>query len=147
DVIGKGERPAYRTTILGGNGAGLAVAVFLLRNGDYDLTIIEESGKLGRDVNPFYLWQYIRLLKERKVKIMTRSKLVAMDENRLILTGAGADARVEADCMIVALQDPDTQWLTSPAISGKETYVIGDAKKPRRLNNAIHDGYRLGMVI
>jgi 2,4-dienoyl-CoA reductase (NADPH2) len=78
---------------------------------------------------------------------MTRSKLVAMDENRLILTGAGADARVEADCMIVALQDPDTQWLTSPAISGKETYVIGDAKKPRRLNNAIHDGYRLGMVI
>ncbi|OPY83517.1 MAG: NADH oxidase [Syntrophorhabdus sp. PtaU1.Bin153] len=147
DVIGKGERPAYRTTILGGNGAGLAVAVFLLRNGDYDLTIIEESGKLGRDVNPFYLWQYVRLLKERKVKIMTGSELVGTDGSRLMLTGAAAGARVEADSMIVALQDPNTHWLASPAISGKEIYIIGDAKKPRRLNNAIHDGYRLGMVI
>ncbi|OPY00253.1 MAG: NADH oxidase [Syntrophorhabdus sp. PtaU1.Bin002] len=147
DVIGKGERPAYKTTILGGNGAGLAVAVFLVRNGDYDLTIIEESGKLGRDVNPFYLWQYIRLLKERRVKIITRSKLIGIDGSKLILAGATTDKSLETDGIIMALQDPNTQSLASPVISSKEIHVIGDAKKPRRLNNAIHDGYRLGMVI
>jgi hypothetical protein len=30
---------------------------------------------------------------------------------------------------------------------GKEVYYIGDAKRPRRLLNAIHDGYRLGMEL
>ena len=30
-----------------------------------DVTIVEASGKLGRDVSPFYLWRYLKLFKER----------------------------------------------------------------------------------
>jgi hypothetical protein len=47
----------------------------------------------------------------------------------------------------MALLEPDEYWYNSTLNIAKEVHFIGDAKKPRRLNNAIHDGYRLGMVI
>ncbi len=127
--------------------AGLGVAVFLLGAGDYELTVIEESGKLGRDVNPFYLWQYVRLLKERGVKILTRSSLRGISGTTLHLAARGKDESIEAEGLIVALQDPQRSYGTFAQEQGKELHYIGDAKQPRRLNNAIHDGYRLGMVI
>jgi len=118
-----------------------------LRQGDYDITIVEESGKLGRDVNPFYLWQYVRLLKERGAKILIKTTLTNVSGNTLHLDLRGESQQIEVDGCIVALQDPHRSWVSFGHEYDKEIYYIGDAKQPRRLNNAIHDGYRLGMVI
>ena len=147
DIISGAVTPPKKLAIIGGTGVGLGVAVFLLHHGEYELAIIEESGRLGRDVNPFYLWQYVRLLKECKVKIRLRSLLVGTDGANLVLSGPGADRSIEADALVMAVQEPTRDWPTSGLRGGKEVYLIGDAKKPRRLNNAIYDGYRLGMVI
>jgi len=147
DIIAHKKKPPTAIAIIGGNGVGLGVAVFLLRSGDYDLTIIEEGGKLGRDVNPFYLWQYVRLLKERGVKIFVRTALNGISANVLQLDMRGKNTSIEVDGIIMALQDSHRSWDSFARKHGKEIYYIGDAKQPRRLNNAIHDGYRLGMVI
>lgn len=147
DIIAHGKKPPKNIVIIGGNGVGLGVAVFLLRQGDYDITIVEESGKLGRDVNPFYLWQYVRLLKERGAKILIKTTLTNVSGNTLHLDLKGESKQIEADGCIVALQDPHRSWVSFGHEYDKEIYYIGDAKQPRRLNNAIHDGYRLGMVI
>jgi 2,4-dienoyl-CoA reductase (NADPH2) len=147
DIITSGKKPPQRVTIIGGNGVGLGVAVYLLRSGDYDLTIIEESGKLGHDVNPFYLWQYVRLLKERGVKILVRSTLKSISGTTLQLDIRGKDVNIEVDGLIMALQEPHRSWDLFAHKHGKELHYIGDAKQPRRLHNAIHDGYRLGMMI
>lgn len=147
DIILLGKKPPKRTTIIGGNGVGLGIAVFLLRNGDYDLTIIEESSKLGRDVNPFYLWQYVRLLKERGVKILLRSELKGISGNIMHLDVRGINKEIENDGVVVAMQEPNKLWDSFLSLKDKEIYYVGDAKQPRRLSNAIHDGYRLGMVI
>jgi len=147
DIITHGKKPTKRVVIIGGNGVGLGVAVFLLRQGDYDITIIEESGKLGRDVNPFYLWQYVRLLKEHGAKIFIQSTLKDVSANTLQLNMRDEIKNIEADGFIVALQDSHRSWNSFAREHDKEIHYIGDAKQPRRLNNAIHDGYRLGMVI
>ncbi len=147
DIISGTATTPKKIVIVGGNGVGLGVAVFLLRRGEYELTIVEESGKLGRDVNPFYLWQYIKILKEKKAKIRIRSSLVGAEGANLVLSGVGSDQNIEADAVVVALQDAQKNWPSRELTVGKDVLFIGDAKKPRRLNNAIHDGYRLGMVI
>jgi 2,4-dienoyl-CoA reductase (NADPH2) len=147
EIISQGKKPPKKTAIIGGNGVGLGVAVFLLRNGSYELTIIEESGKLGRDVNPFYLWQYVRLLKERGVKIYTRTGFKGISDSTLHLNIRGEDKSINVDGLVVALQASNRLWDSFAMKNGKEIHYIGDAKQPRRLNNAIHDGYRLGMVI
>jgi 2,4-dienoyl-CoA reductase (NADPH2) len=148
DIIEHGKKPPKRVVIIGGNGVGLGIAVFLLRNGEYDLTILEEGGKLGRDVNPFYLWQYVRLMKERGVKIFRQSKVKGFSGSALQIDHKGEDNSIDTDSIIVALQEPHhASWDSFATRNNKELYYIGDAKQPRRLNNAIHDGYKLGMVM
>jgi 2,4-dienoyl-CoA reductase (NADPH2) len=147
DIILQGRKPPKNSAVIGGNGVGLGVAVYLLTKGDYELTIIEESGKLGRDVNPFYLWQYVRLLKERGVKILTRTELKGVSGTALQLDIRGENKSIDVDGLIIALQDSQGSWDSFAEKKNKEIHYIGDAKQPRRLNNAIHDGYRLGMVI
>lgn len=148
EIINKTRGYPQRLAILGGSGVGLGVAVFLTHSGKYDLTIIEESGKLGRDVNPFYLWRYVRLLKEQKAAMILGASLIGMDDKGLrILGGKTGEKSIDVDGVVVALQEEDTEWQGLLNGYAKKIYVIGDAKRPRRIHNAIHDGYRVGMEI
>ncbi|MCX5813432.1 MAG: FAD-dependent oxidoreductase [Proteobacteria bacterium] len=147
DIMEKGIMPGRRVAIIGGEGAGLGTAIYLLKNGEYNITIVESSGKLGRDVNPFYLWQYIQLLKKKKANIMLNSKVTAVNENELSITVKGEVKTIGFDSIVIAQRNIASGWSNILDKGKKEVYFIGDAKKPRRLLNAIHDGYRLGMEI
>ncbi len=72
------------------------------------------------------------------------AKGVAGDE--LSLKVKGEPKVIGFDRIIAAKRTVSPAWeaLKGP---GKEIHFIGDAKKPRRLLNAIHDGYRLGMEL
>jgi len=147
DVVGEEKNPGRRVVIIGGNGVGLGIAVFLLRHSDYQLTVIEESGRVGRDVNPFYLWQYMGLMKTKKVVFLTRTRVSGIEGTLVRVSGPSGEKMIETDSIIMALLEPaKNRWETVQDIA-REIYFIGDAKKPRRINNAIHDGYRLGMVL
>ncbi len=147
DIIGKGARPSGKVLILGGEGAGLGVAVFLLRQGAYDLTVIEEGAKLGRDVNPFYLWGYMRILREGKATLLKSTRLLDVDGRMARLSGTRGEQVVEIDAVIATQRQPaESRAWTLQSLS-KDIYFAGDAKRPRRLSNAIHDGYRAGMAI
>jgi 2,4-dienoyl-CoA reductase (NADPH2) len=147
EVILGGRRPGRRVVILGGDGAGLGTALFLVRQGGYDVSVIEESSKLGRDVNPFYLWRYVRQLKGAKVLLLPNSRPVSVHGDRLkVATGKG-EMEIQVDTLIMARRRPFQALEELRGRLGAEVYFIGDAKRPRRLNNALHDGYRLGMEI
>ena len=144
DVMEKGVKPPRRTVIIGGKGVGLGVAVYLLRSGEYELTVVEEGARLGRDVNPFYLWQYVRFMKEKKVGLIAGAHILGIEGQEIHLSVPAGKKVIGFDGIILAGQEPARAWETVP---GREVYSIGDAKKPRRINNAIHDGYRMGMKI
>lgn len=144
DVI-LGRRPIpRRLTIIGGNGVGLGVAVFLVRNGEYELTIIEEGRRLGRDVNPFYLWRYTGLLRKQNAQFIQGASVSEALDGVLMVTTPKGIRKVEADGVIMASRVPRFDPELVKGFNG-EVFLIGDAKQPRRLNNAIQDGYRLAM--
>jgi 2,4-dienoyl-CoA reductase (NADPH2) len=147
DIMRKGTMPEKRVVIVSGEGAGLGTAIYLLKNGEYNITIVEGSSKLGRDVNPFYLWQYIQLLKKNRAVIMLNSKIIKINENELNVAVKGEVKTIEFDSIVTAQRNIASGWSSVPNDGKKEIHFIGDAKKPRRLLNAIHDGYRLGMEI
>lgn len=147
DIMVKGAVPGKRVAVVGGDGAGLGFAVYLLGKGDHEITVIEASSRPGRDVNPFYMWQYMGLFRQRKVNLL--KGYAATGANRpgvLILTGKDVK-EIEADTIVVALRSPTADWDTTPGVLAEKVLLIGDAKKPRRLNNAVHDGYRLAMEV
>lgn len=147
EVMIEGVSPGRDVVIIGGDGVGLGVAVFLLSKDSYNITIIEESGRPGRDVSPFYLWQYMQSFKKKGVVILKKAKVVDCKGNRLTVSTPDGTKDVGFDTLINAKRQPkETDMVLFKEIA-REIYLIGDAKRPRRLHNAIHDGYRLGMVI
>lgn len=147
EIIGNGTQPGRRVIILGGEGIGLSVAVYLLNKGDYELTIVEESGRLGRDMSPFYLWRYVKLLKERNATILTRASLSGGGGDSFFVTSAKGNRTIRGDGVVMTLRQGQEGWRQVFGPVATEVYAIGDAKRPRRLHNAIHDAYRLGMSI
>jgi len=147
DIIRKEKKIGKHVVIVGGRGVGLGIAVFLLRQGDYQIAITEEDSKLGRDVNPFYLWQYVKLLKERNVVFFTNTKVSGIQDGHVFISGPSGEKTLEADSIVMAVFEPADNPVKNTAEFNGEFFIIGDARKPRRLNNAIHDGYRLGMVL
>jgi len=147
DIITKKRKPPQRIAIIGGSGVGLGIAVFLLRQDYYHITVIEEGSKLGRDVNPFYLWQYMGLMKKKKVIFMANSQLVGIDEAGLFISSADGEKTVDVEGIISAIREPvNEEDLSLEGLAG-QVYYIGDAKRPRRLNNAIHDAHHTGMEV
>ncbi|HEY3277890.1 MAG TPA: FAD-dependent oxidoreductase [Syntrophorhabdaceae bacterium] len=142
-VMLQGVEPPGRLAIIGGKGVGLGVAVFLLRNGNFEITILEEGSRLGRDVNPFYLWQYVRFMKEKKVRLLTGTRILDITGEGIRITGPSGETTIACEGIVNARQEPGAVWDGS----AREVYYIGDGKMPRRINNAIHDGYRVGMKI
>jgi len=147
EIIAGEKRPGKRVLIAGGDGIGLAVAVYLLRTGDYHVILVEESGRLGRDVSPFYLWRYLQMFKQRGVEVMTRAGLKGWDDGEASIASAKGERRVEVDDVVVASRLARPRAVEAFASSGAEVLLIGDARRPRRLHNAIHEAYRLGMRI
>jgi 2,4-dienoyl-CoA reductase (NADPH2) len=147
NIFVEGKNPGRSVVIIGGSGAGLGIAVYLLRNNDYQITIIEEGSKPGRDVNPFYLWQYMALMKKKNVIFYTRSKIIDIKEKKVSFTCPKGETVLNFDNIIMARSEPNKAWHDAVNDITREVYFIGDARKPRRLQNAIHDGYRVGMAL
>jgi 2,4-dienoyl-CoA reductase (NADPH2) len=148
DVIGGTGKIGKKVAIVGAGGVGLGIAVYLLRKGDHDITIIDEAPKPGKDVNPFYFWQYMALMKKKKVNFMMNTRVNSAESSLVKFTGPSGVGSLQTDTVIISLFYPEEGvWRQSPGSLADEVYFIGDAKKPRRLLNAIHDGYRLGMVL
>ncbi|MBN2403821.1 MAG: FAD-dependent oxidoreductase [Spirochaetes bacterium] len=147
NIIAEEKKPGRNIVIIGGSGTGLGIAVFLLRNNDYRITIIEEGSKPGRDVNPFYLWQYMGLMKKKNVIFYTRSRVIETGEKTVRFACPKGEIVLNPDSIIMARSEPNKAWHNAFIDITPEVYFIGDAKKPRRLQNAIHDGYRTGMAL
>ncbi len=147
DVFEQSARLGRKVAILGGDGAGLGVAVYLARRGGSDITVVHEGARPGRDVNPFYLWQYMNLLKKAGVVFMMNTTVHDMDQKQLRLTGPAGETVLDVDTAVMATFEENRDWKATAFDTGREVYLIGDAKKPRRLQNAIHDGFRVGMVL
>ena len=111
------------------------------------ITVLEGSSKLGRDVNPFYLWRYTKLLRDKKAIILTGATIKDIKDMVLFVATPKGERQIEIDGIITAEYEAPLNLKRLYERSAPDIHIIGDAKKPRRLNNAIHDGYRLGMVI
>lgn len=148
DIMMDIVQPGRRVAIIGAGGVGLGIAVYLLRKGDFEVTMLDEAQKPGRDVNPFYFWQYMALMKRKKVNFMMRTSVSSIDSGAVRFISPSGEASSEFDTVIMSVLYPEGGiWWQSAASLAGEVHFIGDAKKPRRLLNALHDGYRLGMVI
>ncbi|MFH0983296.1 MAG: FAD-dependent oxidoreductase, partial [Planctomycetota bacterium] len=143
DVMDGKVTPGKRVTVVGWTGVAISTALFLVEKGGYEVSIIGPAKKFGLDVNPSYIWRYMKKLKEGGVKQYTRHKIKALTPEGVCAQDAeGHEVIITGDTVVLANMTPNKE----PDYKKREVYRIGDAIATRRANGAIHDGYRLGMT-
>jgi pyruvate/2-oxoglutarate dehydrogenase complex dihydrolipoamide dehydrogenase (E3) component len=145
-LLGKAE-VGDPIVIIGGGQVGLEVAEHLGEKGK-KITVIELLDELARGMPSITKLSLLCRLEELGVTILMKAKVKKIRSGEVFFQYKGAEQRVAANTVIIAAgSEPDTEFLEK--VKGKiaETYVIGDALKPRRILEAIAEGFDIGMKV
>jgi 2,4-dienoyl-CoA reductase (NADPH2) len=142
DVMDGLVKPGKRVVVVGDKGVAISTALFLVDKGEYEVSIIGPAKKFGLDVNPSYIWRYMKKLKEGGVTQYTKHKVKELTpEGVLAVDPEGNEATIACDTIVLANMAPNKELEYTKG----ESYLIGDAIVTRRSSAALHDGYRLAM--
>ena len=143
DVMDGTVKPGKRVVVVGSKGVAISTALFLVDKGEYDVSMVGPAKKFGLDVNPSYIWRYMKKLKGGGVKQYAKHKVKELTpEGVLAEDPEGNEVTIPCDTVVLANMAPDKELEYAKG----EVYTIGDAIVTRRANAALHDGYRLAMT-
>ena len=143
---GQSHFTGQRFAIVGGGMLGLETANYLAAQGNA-VTILKRYETIGRDIEPLYGDYLLRELEEHGVEIVTRVEVeVIQAEGVLVQDQGGAEHVVPADWVVLARGARPSNELAQ-AIQDLHPFIIGDASEPRKIIDAIAEGYLAGRMI
>jgi len=129
-----------RFAIVGGGMLGLETAAYLAAQGNA-VTVLKRYETIGRSIEPLYRDYLLRELKEHGVEIVTRVEVEAVQaEGVLVRDQAGGECVVPADRVVLARGAKPSNELAQK-IQDLNSIVVGDAAQPRKIVNAIAEGF------
>ena len=147
DVAHGRVQPGARVVVLGGGKIGLTVAESLRKHRGADVTVVESGKRIAGDVKPSFKWRHASWVEELGIACLTSTTLVEVGADGVRVRNAkGEESFVAADTVIQA--DGATpahalfhefEWMVD------ELHGAGDAVIPRGLEQAIQEGFRLGV--
>ena len=148
DVLSGKVKPGKNVLILGGKGAAISTALYIVdKYKDVKVAIVGPQKKFGPDVNPSYIWRYLLKLKAGNVAQITLSKVKEIvDDGVVVIDAEKKENKLTADTVIIADLVPNKE-VKLGKYGKADVYMIGDAIQVRRGYGAVHDGYRMGMKV
>lgn len=147
DILNGKTTSGNHPIIAGAGAVGSELALFLAQQGK-DVTLVEMLPQIASDVAPVRNALTCQL-GDYRVKVRTECKIVAIDNDGVMVINQSQNLEsIKGDRVILALgMVPDNSFYE--AIRGKvrEAYAIGDSVEPRRIGEAVHEGYRVASVI
>jgi 2,4-dienoyl-CoA reductase-like NADH-dependent reductase (Old Yellow Enzyme family)/thioredoxin reductase len=145
NVLGGKTKIAGKTVIVcGGNAVGCETASYLAKQGN-QVTIVEMLDTIGVDIEPICMSALRDELAQDRVSIVTGKKVVAITDKGVTVTDRQGNPTVlKMDVAVLAVGVEPVNELAA-ALTGKvkELYVIGDAKKPAKIHDAVTDAFVL----
>jgi len=142
-----------KVVVVGGGLVGIETALHLASQGK-DVTVVEALPEIARDVEAISRIALVRpggLLEKHKVKVLTNAVVVEVRRNGVEVVIPPLERRfIEADTVVLAVgRSPRLDWGLIEAAKrvAKEVYVIGDARKPRKMIDAVHEGFFTALAI
>jgi len=136
--------PMGKTVVVIGSGLhGCETAEFLTKRGR-KVTILEPTAKIGEGVLDFRLGLTMEWFGKQGVNIVTNARDMVITEKGISFTDKdGKKQMIEADSVVpTSPLLPNAELMKGLEGKVPELYVIGDAKNPRMIVNAIRDGYQ-----
>jgi len=134
--------------VLGGGLIGCETALHLAQQGK-TVTIVEILGSVARDMFAINRMHLMVLLADADVRILTETSVAEiMDDSVILADKDGKRTKLETDTVVLALGLRANQELQEALRDTvPETYVIGDCAEPRKVMDAIWEGFRRARLI
>jgi len=118
----------------------------LLTQGSKKITVLEMAKGIGRDIGLSTRWSMLADLKRYKVHCLDETKVLEVRSDGVLVENAGSQKVIPADTVILAVGSRSNNELYL-ALQGKieSLSIIGDAAKPRKVLDAIHEAYAEAM--
>jgi len=136
-----------RVVVVGGGKVGLTLAESLRKRDGATVTVVEADKRIAGDVKPSFKWRHASWVEELGITCLTSSSVVKVaDDGVTVRNAKGVETLVEADSVVLAAGAMpahalfhEFEWMVD------ELHGVGDALIPRGLEQAIQDGFRLGV--
>lgn len=137
-----------RVVIAGGGSVGCEVATLIADKGK-KVIIVEMLDDVARDIPYSAKFFLLRTLQEKGVQILTRNKVCEILDGSVKTVNSQQEYKtLECDTVVLALGAVSNRTIISSLREKiSQLYTIGDCVKPRRILEAIHEGYRIGLLI
>jgi 2,4-dienoyl-CoA reductase (NADPH2) len=146
DVLDGKANLGEKVVIVGGSGAAISTALYIIDKGKHAVSIVDKPKKFGADVNPSYIWRYMKKMKEGNVVQVTQSAVKEILDKEVVVEGPDKkEIAIPADSVVLANLVPNKDL--GYGKYAKEVYMIGDCIIVRRGTAAIRDGYKMGMRV
>jgi 2,4-dienoyl-CoA reductase-like NADH-dependent reductase (Old Yellow Enzyme family)/thioredoxin reductase len=143
-----GQRIGKKVAVVGGGLVGCETAEFLAERGK-TVKIVEILDEIAVGVCLSIKAGLVHRLKASGINMLTGLKCNEITQNGLIATGKGGERKfIEADTIVLAAgAEPNIHLLTALEDGVAEIHLVGDCAEPRRILQAISDGYRAGLSL
>jgi 2,4-dienoyl-CoA reductase-like NADH-dependent reductase (Old Yellow Enzyme family)/thioredoxin reductase len=148
DVLSGKAKTGQNVVIIGGGMVGCETGHYLAEQGK-TVTIIEILKRMANDMFPMVRRRLMDELRSKKVTLLTSATCEEMRKDSVrVTTAEGKKETIRADTVIIAVGYKANERLRK-ALEGKvpEIYCIGDSSEPRRILEAVNEGYRTGLAL
>jgi len=148
DVLSDKVEVGRRVTVLGGGLVGCETALLLAENKKV-VTIVEMLPALATKVGPSIRAALLAALSEKGITMLTKARVEEITSTGIVVTnGDGKRQTIDADNIVLATGAvPNKQLAEILKGKVKELFLIGDAVEPRRIKEAMSEGYHTGRKI
>ncbi|MDP2825374.1 MAG: FAD-dependent oxidoreductase [Sulfuritalea sp.] len=147
DVAHGRVKTGKRVVMIGGGMIGLTISEFLAKAG-HEVTVVEKEKRIGGDIMPTFKWRHTAWVDELGIQTVTLANLVKVAREGATVKTPKGEQFIPCDSVIVSSPRRanhdlfhEFQWMVDELHGG------GDATVPRGLDQAIQEGYRLGVRI
>ena len=114
----------------------------LFYNTGRKITVIDQLDRLAANVGPSTRWPLLKNLGLMGVDLRPGARLVRISENSVIVEEESGQDSIPADTVIIAVGSRPVDSLTREIDPGMTDLItIGDAKEPRKIGDAVREGF------
>jgi 2,4-dienoyl-CoA reductase-like NADH-dependent reductase (Old Yellow Enzyme family)/thioredoxin reductase len=148
DVLSGRAQAGHRVVVIGGGMVGCETAHYLAEQGR-TVTIVEVLDRMAGDMLFMNRHRLMHELRTKGVNMLPNTTCREIGERTVrVTTAEGAEDTIQADTVVIAVGYRAARELHA-TLEGRvpEIHCIGDASQPRRMLEAIDEGYRTGLAL
>jgi 2,4-dienoyl-CoA reductase (NADPH2) len=120
----------------------------LLYSGGRKITVLDILERMAGNVGISTRWSLIKSLRLMGVELRPKTKLVEITAESVIVDTEKGRESIPADTVIIAVGSQSVDDLTREVKGNKtEVITIGDAKEPRKITDAVREGFDTALKV